>query len=155
MLGGIYAQAELVEIDLTADSAASETIQTIKDSAMRGSEIVRELMVYAGKDQANCIDSLDVSRLVEEMLELLKVSISKHAVLKTDLGKDLPFAPGNASRLRQIVMNLVINASEAIGEQDGVITVTTAHEKSTEDVGSGQATGLPRGKYASGGLGYR
>ena len=84
-----------METDLTADSAASETIQTIKDSAMRGSEIVRELMVYAGKDQANCIDSLDVSRLVEEMLELLKVSISKHAVLKTDLGKDLPFAPGN------------------------------------------------------------
>jgi CheY-like chemotaxis protein len=79
------------------------------------------------------------------MLELLKVSISKHAILKTDLGKNLPLAPGNASRLRQIVMNLVINASEAIGEKDGVITVTTAHEKCTEDGGSGQATGLPRG----------
>jgi PAS domain S-box-containing protein len=147
LLGGIYAQAELVETDLAAGSAASETIQTIKDSAMRGSEIVRELMVYAGKDQANCIEPLDVSRLVEEMLGLLKVSISKHAILKTDLGKELPLAPGNASGLRQIVMNLVINASEAIGEQDGVITVTTAHEECIEDAGFGQAAELPQGNY--------
>ncbi len=58
------------------------------------------------------------------MLELLKVSVSKHAVLKTDLPRDLPAVRGNAPQLRQLVMNLVINASEAIGETDGVIRVT-------------------------------
>jgi two-component system, cell cycle sensor histidine kinase and response regulator CckA len=135
LLGGIYAQAELAEIDLGVGSEACEKIQMIKDSAIRGSEIVRELMVYAGKDEQNSIEALDLSRLVEHMLELLKVSISKHAVLKTDLGKGLPFVPGNASRMRQVVMNLVINASEAIGEKDGVITVTTAHEKDNDGSG--------------------
>jgi len=63
---------------------------------------------------------------VEEMLELLRVSISKHAVLKTDLQKDLRAVQGNAPQLRQIVMNLIINASEAIGDKDGVIEVSTS-----------------------------
>lgn len=147
LLGGIYAQAELVEPDLAAESSAHETIERIKDSALRGSEIVRQLMIYAGKDQPNCIEGLDVSRLVEEMLELLKISISKHAVLKTDLANDVPLAWGNASQVRQVVMNLVINASEAIGENDGVIKVTTSHEKSLENTASVHAPGLHPGNY--------
>lgn len=146
LLGGIYAQAELVETDLAVGSAASETIQKVKDSAMRGSEIVRQLMIYAGTE-ANSVEALDISRLVQEMLELLKVSISKHAVLKTDLASDVPLVLANASQLRQVVMNLVINASEAIGEKDGIITVTTANEKSGENAASGQVPGLPQGNY--------
>ena len=132
LLGGIYAQAELVEPDLAASSSAHETIEKIMDSALGGSEIVRQLMIYAGKDQPNCIEGFDVSRLVEEMLELLKISISKHAVLKTALAYDVPLAWGNASQIRQVAMNLVINASEAIGDKEGVITVTTSHEEGAE-----------------------
>ena len=66
-----------------------------------------------------------MSRIVKEMIELLKVSVSKHAVVETDLGKDLPAVRADAPQLRQIVMNLVTNASEAIGDRDGVILVTT------------------------------
>jgi two-component system, cell cycle sensor histidine kinase and response regulator CckA len=146
LLGGIYAQAELVETDLAVGSADSETIQKIKDSAMRGSEIVRQLMIYAGKEPDN-VEALDISRLVEEMLELLKVSISKHAVLKTDLASDVALVSGNASQLRQVVMNLVINASEAIGEKDGVINVTTAHDRVGANAGCGPVPDLPQGNY--------
>ena len=60
------------------------------------------------------------------MLELLKVSVSKHAVIETDLGDDLLAVRANAAQLRQIVMNLVTNASEALGDRDGVIRVTTS-----------------------------
>ena len=56
-----------------------------------------------------------------EMLELLKVSVSKHAVLEVNLGKNLPPIRANAAQLRQIVMNLVTNASDAVGDRDGVI----------------------------------
>jgi two-component system, cell cycle sensor histidine kinase and response regulator CckA len=69
---------------------------------------------------------VDLSRLVEEMLELLKVSISKQVALKINLDKYLPAAWGSAPQIRQVVMNLVINASEAIGEKEGVISVTTS-----------------------------
>ena len=88
---------------------------------------------------------VDVSRIVEEMVELLKVSVSKHAVLETDLGQDLPAVRANAAQLRQIVMNLVTNASEAIGDRDGVIRVTT--RRVTLDETAPDWIGLPDGDY--------
>jgi two-component system, cell cycle sensor histidine kinase and response regulator CckA len=152
LLGGIHAQAELIETDLAVGSTPREEIQKIKAAAIRGSEIVRELMVYAGQNQPHfveaveAVEAVDVSLLVKEMLELLKVLISKHAVLRTNLADDLPAVSGNAPQLRQVVMNLVINASEAIGEKDGVITATTALVSSGRDPGL-EATDLPWGDY--------
>jgi two-component system cell cycle sensor histidine kinase/response regulator CckA len=90
---------------------------------------------------------VDLSRLVEEMLKLLKISISKHVVLKTDLPKDLPAVRGDAPQLRQVVMNLVINASEAIGDKDGVIRVTLSRTAPGQDLVSNGAANLREGDY--------
>ena len=81
-------------------------------------------MVYAGRE-SEVVGLVDVSRIVKDTLELLKVSVSKRAVLETDLGQNLPAILANAAQVRQIVMNLVTNASDALGERDGVIRVTT------------------------------
>jgi PAS domain S-box-containing protein len=126
LLGGILAEAELVETDLAAGSAAREEIHRIKAAAIRGAEIVRELMIYAGQDQGSLVKPVDLSCLAEEMLELLKVSISKQVVLKINLDQSLPAVWANAPQIRQVVMNLVINASEAIGNKEGVIHVSTS-----------------------------
>jgi PAS domain S-box-containing protein len=128
LLGGVLAQAELALSELAAGLAPEEEIRRIRDVAMRGSEIVRQLMIYAGKEGA-VSEQVDLSRVVKEMLELLKVSVSKHAAIESDLAQDLPAVQGSAAQLRQIVMNLVTNASEAIGERDGVIRVTTKFVK--------------------------
>ncbi len=124
LLGGILAEAELVEADLPAGSSPVEELQRIKAVAIHGAEIVRELMIYAGQDQTSLVEPVDLSWLVEEMLELLKVSISKQVVLKTNLDKGLPPVLGNSPQIRQVVMNLVINASEAIGDKAGVIQIS-------------------------------
>ncbi len=147
VLGCILARAELVEMELTEGSAASEDIEKLKASAIRGSEIVRELMIYAGQDQPRVLEPVGVSHLVEEMLELLKVSISKHAALRTDLAKDLPAVSGSEPQIRQVVMNLVINASEAIGEKDGLITLKTAYVRNAGDQDLDDAPNFPHGKY--------
>jgi two-component system cell cycle sensor histidine kinase/response regulator CckA len=147
LLGGILAQAELLEADLPPYLPPVEEIYRIKQSALRGSEIVRELMFYAGQNQTDLVEAVDVSCLAEEMLELLNVSISKHAVLKTDFGDNLPTVRGNAAQLRQVVMNLVINASEAIGEKQGVISVATAQVSGSENLAFNGATTLPHGDY--------
>ena len=126
LLGGILAEAELVESDLAAGLPAGEEITRIKAVAIRGAEIVRELMIFAGQDQASLAEPVDLSRLVEELLELLKVSISKQVVLRINLDQNLPAVMGNAPQIRQVLMNLVINASEAIGEKAGVIHVGTS-----------------------------
>ena len=85
VLGGILAQAELAEMELAVGSRGRQQLQTIEAAALRGSKIVRELMIYAGQDQTKHAEPVHVSRLVSEMLELLKVSISKQAVFRTDL----------------------------------------------------------------------
>ena len=155
LLGSVLADAELAELEVSAGSSPVEQIQRIKAVAVRAAEIVRELMIYSGQDQAD-LGSVDLSRLVEEMLELLKVSISKHAVLKTDLRQSLPAVHGNAAQIRQVVMNLIINASEALGEKDGVIHVTTSLAGGGRNLLLPLRRKLARGRLPSpGGLRYR
>jgi CheY-like chemotaxis protein len=99
---------------------------------MSGSEIVRQLMTYTGQERA-APGLVDVARTVEEVAEILKLSISKRATLHTDLDKDLPAVRATGAQIRQAVMNLVINASEAIGDQDGVIRLTVGPVKVGQD----------------------
>jgi PAS domain S-box-containing protein len=124
ILGGVEAQAELALAELDAGSSCREELKAICEMAKRGSEIVRELMIYAGKE-SEIVEWVDLSKIVEEMLALLKVSVSKHAVMNADLSQDLPATRASAAQLRQIVMNLITNASDAIGDRDGVIRVVT------------------------------
>jgi DNA-binding NarL/FixJ family response regulator len=69
--------------------------------------------------------NLDLTALIEDLLNLMRSSISKKALLDLDLQTGLPPLRGDASQLGQVVVNLVINASEAIGEGSGVISVST------------------------------
>ncbi len=147
LMGGILAQAELAAAELTAGEFPFEGLEKIKASASRGAEMVRELMIYSGQEEAEPVEPVDLSSLVEEMLELLKISISKHAVLKTDLHQGLPAVLGRASQLRQVVMNLIINASEAIGENDGVIKVTTSRSIPPREPGLNSPPHFASGDY--------
>ena len=130
LLGGVLAKAELAEAEIAKNAFPAAEVESIKQLAIRAAEIVRELMIFSGQEGAS-LEPVDVSRLVEEMLALLKVSISKHTMLKTDLSANPPAVLGNAPQIRQMVMNLVINASEAIGENSGVVTVTTSRVAGT------------------------
>jgi two-component system cell cycle sensor histidine kinase/response regulator CckA len=146
LLGGILAEAELLESDLAEGLSPGEEIARIKSVAIRGSEIVRELMIYAGQEPSG-VEPVDLSQLVEEMLGLVKVSISKQVILKINLGENLPSVLGNGPQIRQVVMNLVINASEAIGDKVGVIQVSTS--RATRGPGSiaNDASNPPTGDY--------
>ena len=111
---------ELVELD--AASSCEEALQAICEVATRGSNIVRHLMIYAGRESAT-MGPVDLSKIVDERLSLLKVSVTRRAVIETHLDQDLPAT--SAGQLRQIVMNLITNASDAIADRDGVIRVIT------------------------------
>jgi PAS domain S-box-containing protein len=144
LLGGILAQAELALAEVAAGSHPEAELHRIRDVAMQGAEIVRQLMIYAGKE-SDAVELVDISRIVGGMLDLLSVSVSKHAALETDLDKDLTPIKANAAQLRQIVMNLVINASEAMHNQDGLIRVTTAQLSLERDAAISR--GVPEGDY--------
>jgi PAS domain S-box-containing protein len=124
LLGSVLAQSELGLAGLAAGESPKDELIRIGEVSKRGSEIVRQLMIYAGKESESSV-FVDVSRAVEDMLALLGISISKRASLKADLAANLPAVRADAAQIRQIVMNLVLNASEAIGDRDGMIAVTT------------------------------
>src|SRR5262249_51886104 len=98
-------------------------------------------------NEGGALEPVDVSSLVAEMVELLKVSVSKHATLTTHLDYRLPAVHAIPAQIRQVVMNLVINASEAIGNRDGTIRVVT--ERVAVDSGSDvwKAKSLKEGGY--------
>jgi CheY-like chemotaxis protein/two-component sensor histidine kinase len=146
ILGGVLAQAELALGQLAAGLRPEEQLKAIRDVAIRGAEIVRELMIYAGRGRENR-EVVNLSQLVREMLQLLKVSVCKNAVFETDFGEDLPAVWTNAAQLRQIVMNLVTNASEALEERDGVIRVATRCVKVDRDSSAQTSDRLADGDY--------
>jgi PAS domain S-box-containing protein len=124
LLGGVLGQVELALVELETGSAPVHELKTIREVALRGAEIVRQLMIYAGKESEKT-GPIDLSQTVAEMVALLKVSVSKRAQLITDLGQNLPSLQADAAQIRRIVLNLVTNASQAIGDRDGVIRVST------------------------------
>ncbi len=146
LLGTILADAELALTEVAPGSACGEEIQRIRTVAIRASEIVRELMNYAGQGDT-ALEPVDLSVLLEEMLQLLRISIPKCTELKTDFARRLPPVLANASQLRQVAMNLIINAAEAIGPEGGVIHVVTSHWNSRSGSSGKRRTNLPEGDY--------
>jgi two-component system, cell cycle sensor histidine kinase and response regulator CckA len=128
LLGSILTNCELVLSDLPGSSPAYSEVQAIQSVADRAAEIVRQMMAYAGQESP-VLETVDVSGLVSDMLQLLKVSISKSAVLRVDLPASLPVVRANAAQIRQVVMNLITNASEAIGQKAGLITVAVSKQR--------------------------
>jgi PAS domain S-box-containing protein len=126
-LGAIAALAESAHADLAPDSPAARELDEIRLTALRAAQIASQLMTFTRQDNAPAV-LIDLSRLIAEMLDLLKVSIAKAARLTTSLAPDLPPICANPSEIRQVVMNLVINASEALDGKPGSITVTTSRE---------------------------
>ena len=146
LLGGVLAYSDLVLAELASGSGPAEGVQNIRGAAIRGAEIVRQLMVYTGEETEE-LKLVSVSAIVQEMLELLKVSVSKHVTVKTDLGRQLPGVHAIPAQIRQIVMNLITNASEAIGDRDGVIRVTTSQVTVGGDSPLATSKRLAKGDY--------
>ncbi len=146
VLGGILSESELAQMELEEGASPFGSIHRIGAAATHGAEIVRELMIYSGQEETVPTELLDLSSVLREVLELINVSISKHAVLKTDLGEDL-LVMGRASQIRRVVMNLILNASEAIGRKDGIIKVATSHIVLPRTSGLKSPPNLPSGNF--------
>jgi PAS domain S-box-containing protein len=145
LLGSILVDSDLALEELNSGSPPVEELGRIKMVAIRAAEIIRQLMNYAGCEKAE-FEPVDVSPLLEEMVELLKVSISKQATLKADLGENLPPVLGNAAQIRQVVMNLIINASQAIAEK-GTIHLATSLVTGGQELAPHSVTKLAQASY--------
>jgi len=124
LLTAMLGNASLARIGLPDSSPVHHSLQQIEQAAVRAAELCKEMLAYSGRSQF-VATRLDLNALVEDTTQLLQVSISKKCALKLELHRPLPAILADPTQIRQIVVNLVINASDAVGDGNGLIQVRT------------------------------
>ena len=124
LLTGILANAGTVA-DVLPDGGPSHTIlMDVIQAAERASGLTRQLLAFAGKGRFT-IEPVNLSHLIREISRLIQTSIPRKVQLKLDLREDIPSMEADAGQLQQVIMNLVINAAEAIGDRPGTVVIST------------------------------
>jgi len=133
LLATILGNSSLACDALSREHPAFRPICEVQIASRRASELTQQMLAYAGRASIS-IRPVDVSTTIREIGSLLETTISKKIRLHFDLAPSLPFVDGDDGQLQQIIMNLVINASEAIGENPGEIRVSTRRLENFESV---------------------
>jgi PAS domain S-box-containing protein len=122
LLMGIMGHAGLALMETAGDHPLRRRLHQIEVAATRASELTNQLLAYSGRGKFQ-VEPLSLSQLVDEMENLLETVISKKAVLEHRYAHDLPLVDGDATQLRQVIMNLITNASDALEERTGRIAI--------------------------------
>jgi PAS domain S-box-containing protein len=124
LLTPILGDATLALLDLPVDSPVRSRVERIQKAARRAAALTHQMLAYAGKGPL-LVELLDLSHLVREMAQLLESSVARRAELVYDLDEHLPPIEGDAAQISQVVMNVIINAAEAVADGGGCIEIRT------------------------------
>ena len=124
LLTGVRGNLDLALSSLPTESPVSKNIRAAGEAAGRAAELSTLMLTYVGQPKVN-MQTINMVKIVEEMTAMLKTAVSKNVVLKFNLSAEPPFFKGDPTLIHQVIMNLVTNAAEAIGDADGTITLTT------------------------------
>jgi two-component system cell cycle sensor histidine kinase/response regulator CckA len=146
LLAAIIGGAELLARHAPEGSPIHAPLEIVRQSAWRASELSRQLLAYAGKGQLE-LQHVDLGALVRDTAQLLESAIYKRARLELDIAPGLPAVYGDVAQLRQVVMNLITNASDSLAGRDGRITLHLRGERIV--AGSPDETELAPGDYVA------
>ncbi len=124
LLSSILGNASMARLALPPDSGLDEQMRAIESASLRAAELCRQMLAYAGKGRF-VVEPADLGMLVEDLLPLLKISVAHQAALRLRLPRGLPAVRADATQIRQIVMNLVLNAADAVAGRVGEIELAT------------------------------
>ncbi|HWD98138.1 MAG TPA: PAS domain S-box protein [Bryobacteraceae bacterium] len=132
LLTTILGNAALAIEDIPRFSPAHRPIENVIQASRRAADLTRQLLAYSGHGRF-VVEHLQISELVDDILPLVESSLPKTVHLRLRLAGHLPTLEADASQIQQILMNLVINAGEAIGDAEGVVTIATGAEVVSEN----------------------
>ncbi len=132
LLTSVLGYADLSVKKSPPDSPVRDYLMEIEQAALRASDLCRQMLAYSGKGKF-VIQPTDIASVIREMTSILKVSLSKKIVLQYQFEPDTPMIDADQAQIRQIILNLVINASEAVGDKDGVISIKTGSRYCTKE----------------------
>jgi two-component system, cell cycle sensor histidine kinase and response regulator CckA len=144
LLTGIMGNAGLARRAIMAGRTeqAATLLRDVLSASQRAADLTRQLLAYAGKGRF-VILPVDLAKLVSEVSTLIRASISKKITLVIDVPEDCSLVEADRAQLQQLVMNLVINGGEAIGDEPGTLTVRVRTEHFTERRERPRAEGFP------------
>ena len=126
LLVGILGNASLALESISPASPVREMLQDVVKATEQAAHLTKQLLAYAGKGRF-FIQAIDLSEMIKETVSLLQTSIPRSVQLRLNLAGNLPCIEADATQMQQLLMNLVINGAEAIGENTpGMVMVTTA-----------------------------
>lgn len=149
LLVGILGNAGLALSALPADSPGRAELRSLRLAALRASDLTKQLLAYAGRAQFE-VARVDVRRVVEEMGALLAAAIPKNVYVHYDFADVPTFVDADVTQLRQVFMNLLTNASDAIGSAEGTVQVSVRRAQLASSYFSDALFGeaKPAGRYA-------
>jgi two-component system, cell cycle sensor histidine kinase and response regulator CckA len=124
LLTAIMANLNLAQMTIPVEAKTAHYLKNIETTVVRAADLTRQMLAYSGRGTF-VIQSLDMNQVAEEITQLLKASIPKKIAIRFALQPGLPRIDADIAQLQQVLMNLVTNASEAIGEQEGTLTIRT------------------------------
>jgi len=122
LLTAILGNASLARAKLAADAPAQRHVGLVITSTTRAADLTRQLLAYAGKGQF-VVGAIDLLQLIQESKELLTAALPKRTDLLLDLPDRLPTITADKGQIQQVLMNLVLNAGEAVGDMAGKVTI--------------------------------
>jgi PAS domain S-box-containing protein len=131
LLMAIMGNADLALLELP-DAPVRDNILAIMKASRRAADLCKQMLTYAGKAPFKPT-MVDVNKLIRDMEHLLQISVSKKARLIYQFAENVPAIQADKNQLRQIMINLVINASESIGNMNGDITIATGSGQCDQD----------------------
>jgi PAS domain S-box-containing protein len=150
LLNAVLGQSTLALGKLSPESPAGGNISKAIKAAERAADLTRQLLAYSGKGKF-LIEDIDLNTFIKENVQMLEVSIPKTAQLRFTFGTPAPVIRGDMGQLQQVVMNLIINAGEAMDTDPGFIDIRTDQVRVTQgDSEYWKYTGSPlqTGMYA-------
>ena len=147
LLTGILGNADLLAMQSPPDSDERRAAEAIVIGAQRAADLVSKMLAYSGGGRV-VAEHVDLDELVKEMVDLLAASVARHCTLIYNSPGPLPLVETDPTQIRQVVLNLIVNAAEAVDEQ-GLITVETGRETLDRDALRKMTFGndLPQGPY--------
>lgn len=125
LLVGILGTAKLLEGDLPEGSPFLPHVAQIATAGRRASDLANQLLAYAGKGQLR-VEPIELGETIREMAELLGVSAGRQTRIALELASEPIVVEADVTQLRQVLMNLVVNASEAVGDRGGTVRIESA-----------------------------
>jgi two-component system cell cycle sensor histidine kinase/response regulator CckA len=132
LLVAVLGNAGLMLRQLPPDSPLRVHAQGIETAAQRAAEVARQMLAYSGKARF-AVESVDLNHLLRETAELLRLSVSRRAALVYEFAPEIPVTRADPTQLRQVVMNLLTNASESMESRPGRITLRTGSTTMTAE----------------------